>query len=82
MDDDDPPEERNGQGPERLSMGSPENGVIGSPRWLRRWLRVLLLAFAVCATAIILYGMVQLFICDLREFVFPGLPRRVRWLCP
>jgi hypothetical protein len=67
---------------------------VGSSRWLRRWLRVLLFAFAACAAVIILYGIVQIFICGLREAAFwplggseeelrrMGLQRRARWLCP
>jgi hypothetical protein len=65
-----------------ISTARSQDRGVGSSAWLRRWLRILLFAFAVCAAAIILYGLVQLFICDFREVVFPDLPRRGRWLCP
>ena len=52
-----------------------------STRWLATSLRVLILAVAVLAAVAILYGIVQVFICDLREIVFRGMPRRAVWLC-
>lgn len=73
-------EGRDADGPVWPDMS--EHRAVGSSRWLRRWLRVLFFAVAIGAAVIILYGMVQLFICDFREVVFPGLPRRTRWLCP
>lgn len=53
-----------------------------STGWLARSLRVLILTLAVLAAVVILYGIVQVFICDLRELVFRGMPRRAVWLCP
>lgn len=49
--------------------------------WLSRGLRVVILTLAVLAAAAILYGIVQIFICDLRELVFRGMARRAVWLC-
>jgi hypothetical protein len=40
------------------------------------------LTLAVPAAVAILYGIVQTFICDLRDLVFRGMPRRAVWLCP
>ena len=62
-------------------QGPPEEPAR-STRWLARSLRVLILTLAVLAAAAILYGIVQVFICDLRELVFRGMPRRAVWLCP
>jgi hypothetical protein len=53
-----------------------------SPGRLGRWLRVVFLGLAVLAAVAVLYGIVQIFICDLREMVFPGMGRRAIWLCP
>ena len=50
--------------------------------WLARSLRVLIMTLAVLAAVAILYGIVQVFICDLRQLVFRGMPRRAVWLCP
>ncbi len=44
--------------------------------WLSRGLRVVILTLAVLAAASVLYGIVQIFICDLRELVFWGMARR------
>ncbi len=54
----------------------------GSPGWLGRWLRIVILGLAVLAAVAVVYGIVQVFICDLRETVFSGMPRRALWLCP
>lgn len=32
-------------------------------------------------TIIMLYWLVLVFICDLREVAFPNMPRRASWLC-
>lgn len=53
----------------------------GSPGWPGRWLRIVILALGVLDAVAVLYGIVQIFICDLREMVFPGMPRRAVWLC-
>ena len=60
----------------------PPEEAAPSTRWLARSVRVLILTLAVLAAVAILYGIVQLFICDLRELVFRGMPRRAVWLCP
>ncbi len=49
--------------------------------WLGRGLRIVVLVLAVLAAAAVLYGIVQIFICDLRELVFRGMARRAVWLC-
>jgi hypothetical protein len=54
----------------------------GSPGRPGKWLRIVILGLAVLAAVAVLYGIVQIFICDLRETVFPGMPRRAVWLCP
>jgi hypothetical protein len=59
----------------------PAEKPASSIRWLATSLRVLILAVAVLAAVAILYGIVQVFICDLREIVFQGMPRRAVWLC-
>jgi len=41
----------------------------------------LILTLAVLAAVVILYGIVQVFICDLQELVFRGMARRAVWLC-
>lgn len=53
----------------------------GLPYRLWRWLRIVIMALAVLAAVAILYGIVQVFICELRELVFAGMPRRAAWLC-
>ena len=58
------------------------SGRRGSPGWLGRWLRIVILGLAVLAAVAVLYGIVHIFICDLREMVFHGMPRRAVWLCP
>jgi hypothetical protein len=54
----------------------------GSPHRLWRWLRIVIVTLAVLAAVVILYGIVHVFICELRELVFRGMPRRAAWLCP
>ena len=54
----------------------------GSAGWLGRWLRIVILGLAVLAAVVVLYGIVHIFICDLREMVFHGMSRRAVWLCP
>jgi hypothetical protein len=71
-----------GDDPFRGEVERPPEGPARSTRWLARSLRVLILTLAVLAAAAILYGIVQVFICDLRELVFRGMPRRAVWLCP
>ena len=71
-----------GEGPFRGDVERPPEDPASSTRWLARSLRVLILTLAVLAAVAILYGIVQVFICDLRELVFRGMPRRAVWLCP
>jgi hypothetical protein len=71
-----------GEGPFRGDVERPPEEPASSTRWLARSLRVLILTLAVLAAVAILYGIVQVFICDLRELVFRGMPRRAVWLCP
>lgn len=46
-----------------------------------RLLRALVVIVALVAGGLVLYGILQLFVCDLREVVFKGAPRRAVWLC-
>ncbi len=71
-----------GDDPFRGDVERPLEQPASSTRWLARSLRVLILTLAVLAAVAILYGIVQVFICDLRELVFRGMPRRAVWLCP
>jgi hypothetical protein len=71
-----------GDDPFRGEVERPPEEPVRSTRWLARSLRVLILTLAVLAAVAILYGIVQVFICDLRELVFRGMPRRAVWLCP
>ena len=48
---------------------------------VRRLLRALVVIVALVAGGLVLYGILQLFVCDLREIVFKGAPRRAIWLC-
>ncbi len=71
-----------GEDPFRGDVERRPEQPASSTRWLARSLRVLILTLAVLAAVAILYGIVQIFICDLRELVFRGMPRRAVWLCP
>ena len=46
-----------------------------------RTLRLLLLSVVALTAILMLYWLVQVFICDFREALFPGMPRRAAWLC-
>ncbi len=46
-----------------------------------RTLRLLLLGVVALTAILMLYWLVQVFICDFREVMFPGMPRRAAWLC-
>jgi phosphotransferase system glucose/maltose/N-acetylglucosamine-specific IIC component len=70
-----------GDGPFRGDVYQPAEKPGSATRWLARSLRVLILTVAVLAAVAILYGIFQVFICDLREVVFRGMPRRAVWLC-
>jgi hypothetical protein len=49
--------------------------------WLSKLVRTLIVIVAVAAAGLVLYGILQVFVCDLREIVFRGMPRRAVWLC-
>ena len=44
-------------------------------------LRALVVMVALAAGLLVLYGILQVFVCDLREVVFRGMPHRAVWLC-
>jgi len=44
-------------------------------------LRAIIVVTALAAAALVLYGLLQVFVCDFREVVFKGMSRRVVWLC-
>lgn len=72
-----------GQPDHRAAAGAtPVTARPGVPHGLWRWLRIVIVGLAVLAAVAVLYGIVQVFICELRELVFPGMPRRAAWLCP
>jgi hypothetical protein len=68
-----------GQAPadESQATGSPHRGRGG----LSTLVRTLILIVALAAAALVLYGILQVFVCDFREVVFKGMSRRVVWLC-
>jgi preprotein translocase subunit SecF len=46
-----------------------------------RAVRLILLSVVTLTALLMLYWLVQTFICDFREALFPGMPRRESWLC-
>jgi len=44
-------------------------------------LRAIIVIAALAAAGPVLYGILQVFVCDFREVVFKGMSRRVVWLC-
>jgi hypothetical protein len=46
-----------------------------------RALQVLLVGVVALTAILMLYWLVQVFVCDFREALFPGTPRRAAWLC-
>jgi len=46
-----------------------------------RTLRLLLLSVVALTAILMLYWLIQVFICDFREVMFPGMGRRAAWLC-
>ena len=50
-------------------------------RQTARTFRVLLFGVVALVAILMLYWLIQLFICDFREMVFPNMPRRASWLC-
>ena len=64
------------------SVRGEDTSRVVSWRRLVGSLRVLIVTLAVAAAVEVRYGIVQLFICDLRDLVFRGMPRCAPWLCP
>jgi hypothetical protein len=48
---------------------------------LGRLLRAIIAIAALAAAGLVLYGILQIFVCDFREAVFKGMSRRAVWLC-
>jgi len=44
-------------------------------------LRGIIVIAALAAAGLVLYGILQVFVCDFREVVFKGMSRRAVWLC-
>jgi len=57
--------------------GSAHRGTGG----LSTLVRTLILIVALAAAGLVLYGILQVFVCDFREVVFKGMSRRTVWLC-
>jgi hypothetical protein len=67
------------QQPEEESLAETERRItIGRTA---RSFRLLLLSFVALTAILMLYWLVQVFVCDFREALFPGMPRRAAWLC-
>jgi hypothetical protein len=48
---------------------------------LSRPLRAIIVIAGLAAAGLVLYGILQVFVCDFREVVFKGMSRRAVWLC-
>jgi hypothetical protein len=48
---------------------------------LSKLIRTAIVVVALAAAGLVLYGILQIFVCDLREIVFKGTPHRAVWLC-
>ena len=48
---------------------------------LRTPLRAIIAITALAVAALVLYGILQVFVCDFREVVFKGMSHRAVWLC-
>lgn len=67
------------QPPEEESFAEMERRItIGRTA---RAFRLLLLSVVALTAILMLYWLVQVFVCDFREALFPGMPRRAAWLC-
>jgi len=44
-------------------------------------LRAVIVVAAMAAAGLVLYGILQVFVCDFREVVFKGMSHRAVWLC-
>jgi hypothetical protein len=67
------------QPPEEESSAERERRI--TIRRTARTLRLLLLSVVALTAILMLYWLVQVFICDFREALFPSMPRRAAWLC-
>ena len=67
------------QPPEEESAAETESRI--AIRRTARWFRLLLLSVVALTAILMLYWLVQVFVCDFREALFPGMPRRAAWLC-
>jgi hypothetical protein len=67
------------QPPEGESSAERERRI--TIRRTARTLRLLLLGVVTLTAILMLYWLVQVFICDFREALFPGMGRRAAWLC-
>jgi len=65
--------------PEEESSADRERRI--TIRRTARTLRLLLLGVVALTAILMLYWLVQVFICDFREALFPGMARRAAWLC-
>lgn len=65
--------------PEEESSAERERRI--TIRRTARTLRLLLLGVVALTAILMLYWLVQVFICDFREALFPGMARRAAWLC-
>ena len=65
--------------PEEESSADRERRI--AIRRTARTLRLLLLGVVALTAILMLYWLVQVFICDFREALFPGMARRAAWLC-
>jgi len=48
---------------------------------LSKLVRTVIVIVALAAAGLVLYGILQVFVCDFREIVFKGMPHRAVWLC-
>jgi hypothetical protein len=60
---------------------APARSSNGRGGGLRGPLRALVVMVALAAGLLVLYGILQVFVCDLREVVFKGASHRAVWLC-
>jgi len=65
--------------PEEESVADRERQI--AIRRTARTVRLLLVGLVALTAILMLYWLVQVFICDFRDAVFPGMGRRASWLC-
>ena len=61
--------------PPATGSGHRSRGGLSTP------FRAVMLIVALCAAGLVLYGILQVFVCDFREVVFKGMSHRAVWLC-